>query len=75
MTTCTQAACIHPRELLATDSIGHEIWAPCHPCLLNWRQHHQEKVPPQVTVCDECNGGLEVTKQGLRCLRCGQEYK
>ncbi len=67
--------CTHPRELLAVDSAGHEIIAPCYPCLLEWREGHILKAEAQTRVCDECNGKLEALKGGLRCLRCGQEYR
>jgi len=68
-------SCDHPREVIAIDSAGHEIIAPCHPCLLEWRQYQQETATPQRKVCDECGGELVAQKEGLRCLKCGQEYR
>ena len=47
--TCTQAPCMHPREVIAVDSTGHEIIAPCQQCLLDWRQKHHTKITPPVT--------------------------
>jgi len=36
--------CDHPREAIAVDSTGHEIFGPCAQCLLEWRQKHS--TPP-----------------------------
>jgi len=47
--TCTQAPCTHPREAIAVDSTGHEIFGPCHQCLLEWRQKHYARITPPVT--------------------------
>jgi len=37
--------CNHPREVIAVDSAGHEIFGPCAQCLLEWRQKHQITPP------------------------------
>ncbi len=67
--------CTHPREVIAIDSSGHKIIPPCAPC-------HRAKLDaiglalsPQRETCDECGGGLEALKEGLRCVKCGLEYR
>jgi len=69
-------ACGNHIEIIAVDSIGHEIVPPCYICRNDWKAEQILKSQTEKTkICDECGGKLRVRKdKSKRCIKCGEVY-